>query len=127
MPRELKISEQNELVIFDSLTGEKIKFFYKTPTTDNKIAYQSAVMNSLTKKGGMEDVFKIQLEWAKKFITGFEPGYFFVDGVELTTATPAWKEIIAETAGDLLIAFAKYLFGESSYVIKEESRPFLMN
>lgn len=127
MPRELKQSEQNEIVLFDALTGEKVKFFYKTPKTDNKIAYQSAMMNSLTKKSGIEDVYKIQLEWAKKFITGFEPGYFLVDGVQLTIETPAWKDVIAETAGDLLIAFSKYLFGESSYVIKEDSRPFSKN
>jgi len=127
MPRELKVSDKNSITIFDSRTGEKVTLFYKTPTNTETIQYQSGIVNAVTKKQGVEGVSNVQLEWAKKFLTGFEEGYFLVDGKPLTTEDPAWKEVIAETASDLLFVLIKYLFGEASYVVKEESHPFLVN
>ena len=181
MPRELKKSERIEKRIFDGLTGETFSLYHKSVMTNDRIAYQSAMMNLLTKKGGIEEVSKLQLEWVKKYLTGVEPGYFTYDGIPLSSEetdtrekyetaltefeaemlvyneyeekrnspntvidnsisrlvkpeqkvkgiyNPGWKEIVESSAGDILLAFGKYLFGETSFVLKEDKPPFLAN
>jgi hypothetical protein len=133
MPRELKYSEQNEITLFDSLSGTKIKLYYKTPTTQDRILYQSAALNILTKKNSFEEVINLQLSWAEKFITGFRKGDFTVEGKEISSDKndsdyyPGWFGILKETASDILMNVIKTIFGESSFVIKEEPRPFVVN
>lgn len=133
MARELKKSDVNEMTIFDVLSGTKIKLFYKTPTTADRILYQSAILNLLTKTQKIESMVELQMNWAEKFITGFRKGDFTLDEKEISSDPKdkdhyaGWFGVLKETAGDILLVFIKSLFGESSYVIKDEPRPFLPN
>ncbi|MFA5803667.1 MAG: hypothetical protein WC879_03395 [Melioribacteraceae bacterium] len=133
MARELKKSDLNEMTIFDVLSGTKIKLFYKTPTTSDRILYQSAILNLLTKTQKIESMVELQMNWAEKFLMGFRKGDFTLDEKEISSDAKdkdfynGWFGVVKETAGDILLVFIKTLFGESSYVIKDEPRPFLPN
>lgn len=129
--RDLSLKEQrNEILFHDVLSNSKIKFFYRMPTTAERIQYKSALVNTLAKSKRPEDLLKVQLEWAKKFITGFREGDFAVDGKSISSDEgsenyyPGWKGLIEESAGDLLMEFAERVFDRPSYVIKDDENFF---
>lgn len=126
MPRELSINEANKITMVDGMTGEKFWLTHKTVTTDDRIGYASANMNILTSKtkNASEELMKMQLEWGKKFLTSIQPDYFVIEGKPITDKTPGWKDMIADTAADVLIGLTKYLFGETTNVLKDIKHPF---
>jgi hypothetical protein len=121
------------MTIFDVLSGTKIKLFYRTPTTTDRIQYQSAALNLLTKTQKIEAMVELQINWAEKLLTGFRKGDFTFDEKAISSDQKdkdyyaGWFGVLKETAGDILLNFIKTVFGESSYVIKDEPRPFPVN
>lgn len=123
MPRELKIKEENKVMMFDGITGEKFWLTHKTVTSEEMIKYQGACMNIVTSKSknSTEELIKTQLDWGKKLITSVQPDYFTIEGNPITNTHPGWKEAVSETASDVLIALVKYLFANNSFVISDEA------
>lgn len=126
MPRELSKNDSNKVTLVDGMTGERFWLTHKTVTTDDRIAYSSASMNILTtkSKNASEELIKMQLEWGRKFLTSIQPDYFEMEGKPITDKTPGWKDMVSDTAADVLIGLVKYLFGESTNVLKDIKNPF---
>lgn len=130
--RDLKPCENNEFTVFDRASETKIKLFYRTPTTTERLLYRSAVINTLTKSKSAEEASKVQLEWADKLITGFREGDFGVDEKPISSDKesehyyPGWRGLLKETAGDILILFAETILDRPSFVIKDDE-PFFSN
>lgn len=123
--RDLKSSEHNSITVFDSLTGTRIKLFYRTPTTKERLRYKSDIVNTLTKTKSVEEGTKIQLTWAKELITGFRQGDFGYDGQTISSNKEdanyyqAWKGIMEETASDILLAFIETVMDRPVMVVKD--------
>ena len=123
--RDLKSSDQNSIIVFDSLTGTKIKLFYRTPTTKERLKYKSDIVNTLTKTKSVEEGTKMQLQWAKELITGFRQGDFGYDGKAISPNKDdenyyqAWKSLMEETASDILLAFIETVMDRPVMVIKD--------
>jgi hypothetical protein len=126
--RELRSTDRNELIIFDKQSGTKIKFFWRTPSTSERVAYKSAIINAAQKhrmdpSGAISDV---QLEFGLKFITGFDDNNFSVDDAAISTnpTSPVyyadWKAFLKETASDLVFAFVDIVFDAPNYQLKND-------
>lgn len=124
--RDLHISEENWMTIFDVASGSKIRLKYENPNTEERLQYNSDIVKSLSKNQDAKDALKVQLEYAEKKLTGFYEGDFGVNGKPISSDTESenyyqgWKGLIRETAGDILITFSKTIFGEPNYVVKDD-------
>lgn len=126
MPRELRINNENKIRMLDGMTGESFWFTHRTVTSEDIVKYQVATMNILTakKSSSIEELIKVQLESGKELVTSVQPGYFMIDGKSIDDTYPGWKDAIAHTACDTLIALAKHLLGVNSYVTNEKPEPY---
>jgi hypothetical protein len=125
MPRECKANNNNKINFIDGITGEKFWLTHKTVETDDIIVYQSANMKALTaKEDATKEILLLQINTGKEFITSIDPEHIVYDGKPINEDSPGWKEILANTASDILIGLTKYLFHPSSNVIKDDPHPF---
>lgn len=116
MPRELKQTDRNKITIDDGVTGETVTLFYRMPTTSERIAFES---RSYHREGDtlIDESPAAKVEGALRIITGWDPpGYFTFDGEPISwdPADPRyredWKELLDETAGDILQALGAVVF-----------------
>lgn len=115
MPRDLKASSNNSITLHDSMTGENITFRYRTPTTAERVEFET----STWQRKGMEVVDnspETKIDFALRILTGFDEGAFCFDGVPIS-ANPEnsgyradWKELLKETAHDLLSVIGATVF-----------------
>ena len=128
--RDLILSENNEFNLYDRASNSTIKLFYRTPTTEERIQYKSALVNVTVKSKDAADIIKTQLEWGKKILTGFAEDSFCVNGKPISSDEksenyhPGWKDAVAETASDILLTFVEFILDAPNYAIKGDSIPF---
>lgn len=124
--RDLKSSDKNELLIFDNASGSKILLYYATPTTKERLEFNSEVLKALTETRDPLEAQKIQIDLALEKITGFRSGDFGYDGKEISSDTndenyyAGWKGLLKETASDIIITVARTIYGEPNFVIKND-------
>lgn len=129
--RDLKNSNKNELTIYDKISDTKVTLFYRTPTTKERIQYKSALINTSLKSKELEEVMKVQINWAKELLTGFSEGSFCFDDKPISAVednanyNPGWKEIVAEGAADILLTFVEIVLDSPNYAIKGTEIPFV--
>lgn len=127
MAIDLSTSDNNEFTLFDIPSGSKVKFYYKNPDTETQIKYRSALLNVSIKNKSIEDIQKIQLEWALKLITGIRNGDFIKDGKPISSIPEdenyysEWKELLKKQAGSLLLKFLETLLEAPCYPVKDEA------
>jgi len=124
--RDLKASDKNEITIFDKQSGTQIKFFYKTPLTTDRIEYKSKLTKTaIENKNDINTAMaKVQLEFAEKFIVGFDEKTFGVDGKPISSNPESenyfaeWKKYLMDNAADLLFTFIDVVFDAPNYQVK---------
>lgn len=113
--RDLRDSDRNILVIHDPMSGTDIEVHYRPPTTRERVAYKAALFRKEGKKIVM-NVLPVRVEYALKVITGFRAGDFGYDGQPMSSEPGAagyredWKDLLKETAADILDAFSAAVF-----------------
>ncbi len=130
MARELKMTDQNKIIVFDKLTGTRLEIYYSTITSTDRIKYKSEILNVLTKSHDLEESINLQLIWAEKKITGFRKGDFTLDGKQISSNSEdvdyyqGWFAVLKETATDILLSIIDTILGEPSYVVRDNPLPF---
>ena len=115
MARELKRSDNNKLRIADTRSGSEIMLFYRNPTTDEEVSYRDGLF-TLQGKKTVYKPYESRLALGQKIVTGFREGDFSVDGKPLSSdpTSPSyyadWKQLLVDTASDLLMALATAVF-----------------
>lgn len=113
--RDLKPSNKNVLRIVDPMSASTIELYYRTPTTSERVAFETA---AFTRENGsvVDRSNEAKIEAALNILTGFSAGSFGYDGRPIS-ADPAdpgyredWKALLAETAGDILSLVGSFLF-----------------
>jgi len=128
--RDLKASDKNLMVIFDTATGSKIGYYYSSVTTEERLQFNSDFINEINKTKDIRSALEVQMNWAEKKLTGFREGDYCYDGKPISSDPEnsnhyaGWKQLIRENDSDKLLSIAKILFGEPSFVIKEDSPNF---
>jgi len=120
MPYDLS-ADRNVLTIFDKLSGDEMDFFYRMPTNEERVKYDSA----MTKRKGTKIVVNkkwplLQAGFGAAIMTGFEKGAFAVNGkVIASDATDpdyykGWKNLIYQKRSDLLGHLARVVFSAAA-------------
>ncbi|HAM41279.1 MAG TPA: hypothetical protein DCP69_08045 [Candidatus Omnitrophica bacterium] len=113
--RELKSSDRNVLTLNDAMGGGKVVFYYRTPTTVERINFTK----SQTKRQGNKIISRIaeaRLNSGFAILTGIRTGDFAFDGAVISS-TPGeegyradWKELVYHSASDLLMILGQQIF-----------------
>jgi hypothetical protein len=113
--RDLTKSDRNKLVINDTRSGTEIELYYRNPTTQEEIEYQSKLIKRKGKKV-LINAFETRLQMGLKILTGFREGDFGVDGKPISSDPSSpnyredWKDLLKEYAADIVTAFAFAVF-----------------
>jgi len=119
MPRDLKASERNKLTITDAIGGGDIELYYRNPTTEECVQFQS---ESVRKVGGKirYHFAETRIKYGLRVLTGFRHGDFIYDGKPLSSDPSSadyredWKALLKETAADIVIAVGFAVFESTS-------------
>jgi hypothetical protein len=116
--------ERHTLLVQDPVSGSVITFYYRRPTSEERVAYQ---LSAFRFEGG-ERRFRLgetRLKFGILILTGFGEGDFQIReaGVE-TVLDPArhpdWQERLAEQAPDLVSYLAQQVFEGMRVAGREE-------
>lgn len=113
--RDLTRSEKNKLTIHDARSGTDIELYYRNPTTQEEVQYQSKSIKRIGRKI-VVNTFETRLEMGLQILTGFREGDFGFDGKPISSdpASPNyredWKELLKENAADIIATFAFTIF-----------------
>ncbi len=116
---DLDASERNGITINHPASGSKVRLFYRTPTTEERIGYQAEMVQ---RKGSkvLDRSAQTRIKYAMSILTGFREGDFGSQGKPISSEPdspnylPDWKERIAKTAADVLLVFAHTIFEAAS-------------
>ena len=133
--RDLKRTDKNVMTIFDVASGTKIHLFYRTVTAEDRIKFNSAVVNLAMKEQDPKAIIEMQIQWGKKLCTGFQKGDLGIDDKPISTDPEdkdyyeGWLGLLEDEGSDLLATLCKTLLGEPNYVVKDDffSIPKLKN
>lgn len=127
--RDLEVSEKNELVIDDTISGSKITLFYRQPETEERVRYQQNLWERKGKKVLVNA--EMRLGMGLKIMTGFKDGDFGYAKKPISCDPNSpnyradWKELIKKTSADIAIALAVAVFegiGTSTETEDEEEK-----
>lgn len=113
--RDLTRSDKNKMVINDARSGSEIELYYRNPTTQEEVEYQSKLFKRQGKKV-LINAFNTRLEMGLKILTGFREGDFGIEGRPIASDPQDknykenWKELLKETAADIVTAFSFTVF-----------------
>lgn len=129
MPRELRQNERNKLVIEDPFTGEKVELFYRMPSVSEHVDFQKqSYLYKQTASGTITEnnTPQTRIDFGLKILTGFTDGYFLYDGKPISPDPKSpdyrqdWKELIKETAANLVDALGMKVFLGVRFVNENE-------
>jgi hypothetical protein len=115
MPRELKRTDRNQLILDDAISGGKIVLFYRFPETSERVAFQAAAY----KRDGdtlIDSSDQAIIDSAIVVLTAIRDGDFTYDGKKISSDPQSedyredWKECVAETGADLLTVLGRVVF-----------------
>lgn len=113
--RDLTRSDKNKMVINDARSGSEIELYYRNPTTQEEVEYQSKLFKRQGKKM-LINAFSTRLEMGLKILTGFREGDFGIEGKPISSDPQSqnykenWKELLKENAADIITAFSFAVF-----------------
>lgn len=122
--RDLEESNENELVIDDTISESKIKLFYRQPTTEERVRYQQNLWERKGKKVLVNAEMRLGI--GLKILTGFREGDFGYAGKPISSDPKSpnyradWKELLKKTSADIVIALAVAVFEGIGMSAKEE-------
>ena len=113
MPRLLG-EERHKMAIQDPLSGSVITFFFRRPTSEERVAYQLSVFHL---DGGERRLrlSETRLRYGLEILMGFEAGDFVIqEESEVESLDPDrhldWKEHLAQHAPDLVSFLGQQVF-----------------
>ncbi|MDI9559676.1 MAG: hypothetical protein QM235_00600 [Pseudomonadota bacterium] len=112
--RDLDASAVNKIVINDARSGTEIELYYRNPTTQEEVEYQTKLYKRKSNKLIMNP--KIKLDLGLAILTGFREGDFGVKGKPISSDPESpnyyedWKGLLARTASDIISTFATVVF-----------------
>ena len=121
MPRDLKQTDRNEIRIQDAISACEIVLYYRQPTTAERIGFQRAAWVRQGKKVHNRTA-EARAKYGEIILTGIREGDFSCGtdaaGNPILIASepgalnyrPDWKELVAATAGDLLMLLGMQVF-----------------
>lgn len=113
--RDLTRSDKNKMIINDARSGSEIELYYRNPTTQEEVEYQSKLFKRQGKKM-LINAFSTRLEMGLKILTGFREGDFGIEGKPIASDPQNpnykenWKELLKENAADIITAFSFAVF-----------------
>jgi len=129
MARNTTIAEQNELNLFDSLSESSIRFYYRTPTTEERQGFSNLSVQRKGRKIKMNQA-AARLKYGLRIITGFREGDFVrtVNGKDEVYSSdpksskylPTWKDELKNGASDLIMMLGGFVFEGSVEVADDE-------
>ena len=129
---DLKANNNNLMVIKDQCSNTAIGLMYRTPTTDERIEFKSAMIDLVVKKKDIKEIVKAKLKFAKDLVTGIRDGDLGYDGKTISTESGKpnyradWYELLAEHGSHILEKFVETILGDySAQVVEETRRPFV--
>ena len=128
---DLKANDNNLMIIKDQCSSTAIGLKYKTPTTEERIEFKSAMIDLVVKKKDIKEIVKAKLRFAKELVTGVRDGDLGYDDKPISTEPnnanyrADWYELLAEHGSHILEKFVETLLGDySAQVVEEPRRPF---
>jgi hypothetical protein len=119
MPRIIGEGVKNQLILRDQFSGDPIILYYRMPTSEERIAYESAKYRRDKDKVEIKLTEARQI-WGEKIIEGFKDGSFKFklggDIKEISSDPDSpnydsdWKPHLKYYASDLLEALAEHVF-----------------
>ena len=112
--RDLDVSATNKITISDARSGTDIELYYRNPTTQEEVEYQSKLYKRKGNKLILNPRVKVNLGLA--ILTGFREGDFGVAGspissdVESPNYREDWKDLLGRMASDIISTFATVVF-----------------
>ncbi len=113
MPRILG-EERHRMAISDPVSGSVITFYFRRPTSEERVAYQLSVFHL---DGGERRLrlSETRLRFGLEILAGFEAGDFIIqrDGEVQSLdpdRQPDWKEHLADHAPDLVSYLGQQVF-----------------
>jgi len=115
MPRDLQITDNNTITLFDPIEKTEVVFTHRTPGTDERVRY----MVGRYKRNGNKLIDRTRsalIDAAAEVLTGIRTGDFKVGRVILSSNPEEegyredWKELVKAAAGDLLFLMGHELF-----------------
>lgn len=110
-------AKQNIIEIQDPVSGDVHEFYYRLPTTQERVAFQNKMV---IRKGNKvlvrKDLFAVYVECGALILTGFKPGTLSRDG-RLISPDPespdyceGWKDLLVKSAPDMLAVIGRVVF-----------------
>lgn len=103
------------MLIHDGRSGTDIMLYYRNPSTQEEVRYQSKLFKRQGRKL-MINAYDTRLEMGLKILTGFREGDFGVKGEPISSDPQSphyrenWKELLKTHAADIVTAFAFQVF-----------------
>jgi len=112
--RDLDVSATNKIVISDARSGTEIELYYRNPTTQEEVEYQS----KLYKRKGNKLILnpKVKVDLGLAILTGFREGDFGVAGRPISSDMKSpnyredWRELLGRMASDIISTFATVVY-----------------
>jgi hypothetical protein len=114
MPRDLG-DGPNILYINDPVGGDRVGFFYRLPTTSERTAYETEMIERKGRKI-ITRGFPTRSKYGLRIIEGITDGSFMRNGKAISSNPespdfdPEWKACVEEKAKDLVAALAVAVF-----------------
>jgi len=112
--RDLDVSAINKITISDARSGTEIELYYRNPTTQEEVEYQSKLYKRKGNKLILNPKVKVNLGLA--ILAGFREGDFGVAGkpissdVESPNYREDWKDLLGRMASDIVSTFATVVY-----------------
>jgi len=131
MPRDLKPSERNELILKDGRSGDDITFYYRNPEPSEEVSYQGGLFVKKGKKV-KGNISGTRLKFGLLIITGFCDKSFEWDGEPISSDPnnkehykPEWRDWLEKYASDLVRALAFQVFEGTSVTTNSKEDFFI--
>jgi len=112
--RDLDVSATNKIVISDARSGTEIELYYRNPTTQEEVEYQS----KLYKRKGNKLILnpKVKVDLGLAILTGFREVDFGVACRPISSDMKSpnyredWRELLGRMASDIISTFATVVY-----------------
>ena len=111
-------------VVHVVLGGQEIEVYTRRPNPHEILEYQKDV-RSCFKKGDTPDpvrLFRVQVKYGLKVITGIRPGDVIAKGKPLTEERDGWKKLLQKYEPRILAAVGRAVFDVATAERSEETR-----
>ncbi len=113
------------LKVQDPVSGSTITFYYRRPTTEERVAYQLSAYR-LENGERRFHLGETRLKFGLEILTGFRQGDFSIKENDQVVPLdpvrhPDWRELLSEEAGDLVAYLGQQIFEGMRLAVNRET------